>query len=134
MCRKAVLTEEGSMLEVWGDGLQTRSFLYIDECIEAVERLMASDFTKPINIGSEEMVQINQLAQIAINLSEKNISIQNLQGQEFEEKYGFPVPEGVRGRNSDNELFRKQIRWEPNYPLAKGMKKTFHWIQSQIKK
>ncbi len=132
MCRKAALTDEGQQLEVWGDGLQTRSFLYIDECIEAVERLMASDFTEPINIGSEEMVQINQLAQIAINLSGKNISIENLQGKAFEEKYGFPVPEGVRGRNSDNKLFRDNIGWEPNYPLAKGMEKTFKWIKKQI--
>ncbi len=132
MCRKAALTNEGQKLEVWGDGLQTRSFLYIDECIEAVERLMASDFTQPINIGSEEMVQINQLAQIAIDLSDKNISIENLQGKAFEEKYGFPVPEGVRGRNSDNKLFRDNIGWEPNYPLAKGMEKTFKWIKKQI--
>jgi nucleoside-diphosphate-sugar epimerase len=134
MCRKAILTDENDMLEVWGDGLQTRSFLYIDECIEAVQRLMASDFTEPINIGSEEMVPINELAQIAINLSEKNILIQNLTGAAFEEKYGFPVPEGVRGRNSDNALFRKKIGWEPNYPLLKGMEKTFHWIKSQTKK
>ena len=134
MCRKAALTDEGQQLEVWGDGLQTRSFLYIDECIEAVERLMASDFTEPINIGSEEMVQINQLAQIAIDLSGKNISIENLQGEAFEKKYGFQVPEGVRGRNSDNKLFRDNIGWEPNYLLAKGMNKTFKWIKNQIEK
>jgi len=134
MCRKAILAEENSSLEVWGDGLQTRSFLYIDECIEAVQRLMDSDFTKPINIGSEEMVQINELAQIAIDLSGKNITISNLQGKDFEDKYGFPVPEGVRGRNSDNKLFRGKINWEPNYPLAKGMEKTFEWIKSQTEK
>lgn len=134
MCRKAILAEENSSLEVWGDGLQTRSFLYIDECIEAVQRLMDSDFTKPINIGSEEMVQINELAQIAIDLSGKNITISNLQGKDFEDKYGFPVPEGVRGRNSDNKLFRDKINWEPNYPLAKGMEKTFEWIKSQTEK
>ena len=134
MCRKAILAEENSSLEVWGDGLQTRSFLYIDECIEAVQRLMDSDFTKPINIGSEEMVQINELAQIAIDLSGKNITISNLQGKDFEDKYGFPVPEGVRGRNSDNKLFRDKINWEPSYPLAKGMEKTFEWIKSQTEK
>tara|TARA_Y100000768_G_C23937103_1_gene663134 strand:- start:402 stop:1394 length:993 start_codon:yes stop_codon:yes gene_type:complete len=134
MLRKAILAENDSSLEVWGDGLQTRSFLYIDECIEAVQRLMASDFTDPINIGSEEMVQINELAQIAIDLSGKNIKIQNLQGKDFEDKYGFPVPEGVRGRNSDNRLFRDKIGWEPNYPLAKGMKNTFKWIKSQAEK
>ena len=134
MLRKAILAENNSSLEVWGDGLQTRSFLYIDECIEAVQRLMASDFTDPINIGSEEMVQINKLAQIAIDLSGKNIKIQNLQGKDFEDKYGFPVPEGVRGRNSDNRLFREKIGWEPNYPLAKGMENTFKWIKSQAEK
>ncbi len=134
MCRKAALTDDGSSLEVWGDGLQTRSFLYIDECIEAVQKLMESDFTNPINIGSEEMVTINQLAQIAIDLSGKNLSINNLSGKEFEEKYGFPVPEGVRGRNSDNKLFREEIGWEPNYPLKKGMETTFHWISSEISK
>ena len=134
MCRKAILAEDNSSLEVWGDGLQTRSFLYIDECIEAVQRLMESDFTDPVNIGSEEMVQINELAQIAINLSGKNITINNLQGEDFEGKYGFPVPEGVRGRNSDNKLFRKEIGWEPNYPLSKGMESTFKWIKSQAKK
>jgi len=134
MCRKAILADNESSLEVWGDGLQTRSFLYIDECIEAVQRLMDSDFTNPINIGSEEMVQINELAQIAIDLSGKNISIENLQGDDFEKKYGFPVPEGVRGRNSDNKLFREKIGWEPNYPLVEGMKHTFEWIKSQAEK
>ncbi|MAQ72359.1 MAG: NAD-dependent dehydratase [Candidatus Marinimicrobia bacterium] len=134
MCRKAILCDENSSVEVWGDGLQTRSFLYIDECIEAVQRLMKSDFTDPVNIGSEEMVQINELAQIAIDLSEKDIKINNLQGEAFEEKYGFPVPEGVRGRNSDNKLFKENIGWEPNYPLDRGMKHTFEWIKNQTKK
>lgn len=134
MCRKAAMAEDGSSLEVWGDGLQTRSFLYIDECIEAVQQLMDSEYKEPVNIGSEEMVSINQLAQIAINLSGKNISIQNLEGEAFEAKYGFPVPEGVRGRNSDNKLFREKIGWEPDYPLAKGMEKTFQWIDEQVKK
>ena len=134
MCRKAAMAKNDTSLEVWGDGLQTRSFLYIDECIEAVQQLMDSDFKEPVNIGSEEMVSINQLAQIAIDLSGKNISIDNLKGSAFEEKYGFPVPEGVRGRNSDNKLFREEIGWEPNYPLIKGMKKTFQWINDQAKK
>lgn len=134
MLRKAILAEEKSSIEVWGDGLQTRSFLYIDECIEAVQRLMDSSFTDPINIGSEEMVQINELAQIAIDLSGKNVSINNLSGQDFEDKYGFPVPEGVRGRNSDNKLFREKIGWEPNYSLRKGMENTYKWIKSQVEK
>ena len=132
MCRKAALCSREDKLEVWGDGLQTRSFLYIDECIEAVQRLMDSNYTEPVNIGSEEMVTINKLAQCAIDLSGKDIKIHNLAGKEFEDKYGFPVPEGVRGRNSDNKLFREKIGWEPNYPLAEGMKITFQWIKSQI--
>jgi GDP-D-mannose 3', 5'-epimerase len=134
MCRKAAMAKDDTSLEVWGDGLQTRSFLYIDECIEAVQQLMDSEYKEPVNIGSEEMVSINQLAQIAINLSGKNISIQNLEGEAFEAKYGFPVPEGVRGRNSDNKLFREKIGWEPDYALAKGMEKTFKWIDEQVKK
>ncbi len=133
MCRKAAKAQEGSDIEVWGDGIQTRSFLYIDECIEAVQKLMDSEFTEPVNIGSEEMVSINQLAQIAIDLSGKKLTINNLQGEDFEKKYGFPVPEGVRGRNSDNKLFREKIGWEPNYPLKDGMKKTFEWINMQVK-
>ncbi len=132
MCRKAAKCSNGESLEVWGDGKQTRSFLYIDECIEAVQRLMSSNFTEPINIGSEEMVSINQLAQIAIDLSGKDISINNLDGEDFKKKYGHEVPMGVRGRNSDNKLFRDNIHWEPNYPLAEGMKHTFEWINSQL--
>ena len=133
MCRKAAMLKDGESLEVWGDGLQTRSFLYIDECIEAVQKLMDSDFTEPVNIGSEEMVTINSLAQLAIDYSGKNLSIHNLDGEEFEKKYGHPVPLGVRGRNSDNKLFRDMVGWEPDYPLAKGMKTTFDWINNQIK-
>ena len=134
MCRKAAMCANGDSLEVWGDGIQTRSFLYIDECIEAVQRLMASDFKEPVNIGSEEMVSINQLAQIAIDLSGKDISINNLQGEDFKKKYGHDVPMGVRGRNSDNKLFRENINWEPNYPLADGMKLTYEWIKNQLEK
>ncbi|MBT36915.1 MAG: NAD-dependent dehydratase [Chloroflexi bacterium] len=132
MCRKAAKCKDGDSLEVWGDGQQTRSFLYIDECIEAVQKLMESNFTEPINIGSEEMVSINQLAQMAIDLSQKEITINNLEGDAFKKKYGHEVPMGVRGRNSDNKLFRENIGWEPNYPLLKGMEQTFKWIQSQL--
>ena len=132
MCRKVAKSKDGQSIEVWGDGLQTRSFLYIDECIEAVQKLMDSDFTEPINIGSEEMVSINQLAQIAIDLSGKDISINNLEGEAFKKKYGHEVPMGVRGRNSDNKLFREHVGWEPNYPLSRGMKHTYKWINSQL--
>lgn len=134
MCRKVAEAEENGSIEVWGDGNQTRSFLYVDECVEAVLRLMESDFTGPVNIGSEEMVTINQLAQLAIEISEKNLSIYNIEGQEFYDKYGFKCPLGVKGRNSDNALFREKIGWEVSQPLALGMKKTYEWIYQQHKK
>tara|TARA_Y100000593_G_C4309826_1_gene337820 strand:- start:2042 stop:3034 length:993 start_codon:yes stop_codon:yes gene_type:complete len=130
MCRKAILSE-GEM-EVWGDGKQTRSFLYIDECIEAVRRIMDSDFTEPINIGSEEMIAINDFAQMAIDISEKDIKIHNLYGEEFEDKYGHPCPLGVKGRNSDNALYKEHIGWEPSQPLIEGMRKTYEWIKTQV--
>jgi nucleoside-diphosphate-sugar epimerase len=119
-------------LEVWGDGQQTRSFLYVDECVEAVLRLMDSDFTGPVNIGSEEMVTINQLAKMAIEISGKNITIKNLDGDEFLSKYGFKCPVGVRGRNSDNKLYREKIGWESKLKLKEGMEKTYDWINQQV--
>ena len=134
MCRKAAEAKEGSSIEVWGDGQQTRSFLYVSECIEAVLRLMDSQFTGPVNIGSEEMVTINQLAEMAIAISGKNIKIHNLGGQEFIDKYGFNCPTGVRGRNSDNKLYREKIGWEVSMPLKEGMIKTFNWINEQVNK
>lgn len=132
MCRKAAETPDGGTIEVWGDGLQTRSFLYIDECIEAVQRLMASDFQGPVNIGSEEMVTINQLAEMAINISGKNIKIHNIDGQDFIDKYGFKCPLGVRGRRSDNRLYKEKLGWEVSQPLLKGMVKTYVWIDQQV--
>jgi len=132
MCRKAALSK-GEM-EVWGDGLQTRSFLYIDECIEAILKFMRQDnFSGPINIGSEEMVTINELANMAIRCSGKDIRVSNIDGQKFLDKYGFPCPMGVRGRNSDNKLFKQKIGWEPTQPLSIGIEKTFNWIKKQIK-
>ncbi len=133
MCRKVAETEEGASIEVWGDGQQTRSFLYVDECVEAVLRLMASDFLGPVNIGSEEMVSINQLAQMAIDISGKDVSIKNIDGQEFIDKYGFKCPTGVRGRNSDNRLYREKVGWEVSEPLRDGMMKTFSWIDEMVK-
>lgn len=134
MCRKAAETLGGGEIEVWGDGLQTRSFLYVDECVEAVIRLMESDFTGPVNIGSEEKVSINELAQMAIDISGKKITIKNLYGDEFVKKYGHKCPLGVRGRNSDNRLYREKIGWEVSQPLIKGMEITFKWIQDMTKK
>jgi GDP-D-mannose 3',5'-epimerase len=132
MLRKVVEAKNGDAIEVWGDGLQTRSFLYIDECIHAILKLMESNFKGPVNIGSEEMVTINQLAQMAIDISGKSISVYNIQGEEFLSKYGFPCPVGVRGRNSDNRLFKEKIGWEVSEPLQKGMVKTFDWIKNQF--
>ena len=95
---------------------------------------MQSDFMGPVNIGSEEMISINDFAQMAIDISSKNIEIQNIQGKEFEDKYGFPCPVGVKGRNSDNKLFLEKVKWAPSQPLIEGMKKTFDWISTQIDK
>lgn len=133
MCRKVAESPEGSQIEVWGDGLQTRSFLYVDECVEAVLRLMKSDFQGPVNIGSEEMVTINQLAEMAIDISGKKISIHNIGGEEFFEKYGFECPVGVRGRNSDNRLYKEKVGWEVSQPLLTGMEATYSWITEQVR-
>jgi len=132
MCRKVAETPNGGEIEVWGDGQQTRSFLYVDECVEAVLRLMDSDFIGPVNIGSDEMVTINQLARMAIDISGKNITINNIFGKTFEEKYGFKCPIGVRGRNSDNKLYKEKIGWSVNQPLIEGMKNTYNWINNLI--
>lgn len=134
MSRKAAETVEEGSFEVWGDGLQTRSFLYVDECVEAVLRLMESDFLGPVNIGSDEMVTINQLAEMAIKISGKGIEIKNIAGEEFIQKYGFKCPEGVRGRNSDNKLYEEKVGWRVSEPLEKGMIKTFSWINDQVEK
>ena len=135
MCRKAAETPDGGEIEVWGDGQQTRSFLYIDECIDAILRLMRQDsFLGPVNIGSEEMVSINQLAQMAIDASDKNITIKNINGEEFKAKYGFKCPVGVRGRNSDNKLYKEKIGSDVYYPLDKGIEQTFKWINKQVNK
>jgi nucleoside-diphosphate-sugar epimerase len=126
MCRKAAEVGMDEYIEVWGDGLQTRSFLYIDDCLEAVLRFMRQDeFLGPVNIGSEEMVTINQLAEMALEIADKNERsyIKNIEG-----------PTGVRGRNSDNKLYKEKMGWEPIQPLYEGMKKTFEWINKQVNK
>ena len=131
MCRKAA--EADTDLEVWGSGNQTRSFMYVDECIEATLRLMRqSNFSDPVNIGSEEMVTINELAQMAINISGNKISIKNIDGQEFIDKYGFKCPLGVKGRNSHNKLFKEKVGWESKTTLREGMEKTYAWINSKV--
>lgn len=133
MMRKVAEAANGGKIEVWGDGKQTRSFLHIDACIEAVLKLMNSSFEGPVNIGSEEMVSINQLAQMAINISGKELSIYNLEGEDFRKKYGFECPLGVRGRNSENSLFREKVGGELQQSLKEGMKATYPWIKQQVK-
>jgi nucleoside-diphosphate-sugar epimerase len=121
ICRKVAEVVDGGIVEVWGDGLQTRSFLYVDECIEAVRRLVDSDFMGPVNIGSEEMVTINQLVECAANISGKEFTINHIDG-----------PTGVRGRNSDNTLIRKKLNWNYSQSLHEGMNKTYAWIHNKI--
>jgi GDP-D-mannose 3', 5'-epimerase len=121
ICRKVAEAEDGDEIEIWGDGKQTRSFLYIDECIEAVRRLRKSEFLGPVNIGSEEMLTINELAQMVIKIAGKELRIRNV-----------PGPQGVRGRNSDNRLLFNELGWAPSRPLYEGVERTYRWIQAQV--
>jgi GDP-D-mannose 3',5'-epimerase len=122
ICRKIALAEDNSEIEIWGDGLQTRSFLYIDDCLEAVERLMKSGFNEPLNIGSEEIISINNLVKLVSSLENKNIRIKHIDG-----------PQGVRGRTSDNNLMRSVLSWNYSGNLKSGMEKTYYWILEQLK-
>jgi nucleoside-diphosphate-sugar epimerase len=123
ICRKIAEVSSGSDIEVWGDGQQTRSFLYIDECLEGVMRLTRSSFAGPVNIGSEEMVSINQLVDLVADIAGKRIGKRHIDG-----------PQGVRGRNSDNRLIRQKLGWAPNWPLRRGLERTYAWIESQVRK
>jgi GDP-D-mannose 3',5'-epimerase len=132
ICRKVSECQNGGEIEIWGDGLQTRSFLYIDDCLQAIEKFMESNFSGPVNIGSEEMISINDLAKMTIELSGKDIKIHNLYGEAFYKKYKFNCPQGVRGRRSDNKLFLKEVGWQVSEPLKIGMEKTFNWINKKV--
>jgi GDP-D-mannose 3',5'-epimerase len=121
MCRKVAEAPDGGEIEIWGDGKQTRSFLYVDECLEAMLRLMESEFTGPVNIGSEEMVTINRLAEMVMEIAGKKLAIRHI-----------PGPLGVRGRNSDNHLIRERLSWAPSRPLREGLEKTYSWIAEQV--
>ncbi len=123
LCRKIAMAPDGGEIEMWGDGQQTRSFLFIDECIEGVRRLMESDFEGPVNIGSEEMVTINELAERIMKVAGKRLSIRHV-----------PGPEGVRGRNSDNRLIREKLGWAPSMSLEEGLRPTYQWIAEQVSK
>ena len=121
LCRKVAEAEDGGQIEIWGDGLQTRSFLYVDECLEGLRRLMESHFSGPVNIGSEEMVSINRLAEMVMEIAGKRLSIRHI-----------PGPLGVRGRNSDNALIEQQLGWRPRRPLREGLETTYAWISQQV--
>jgi GDP-D-mannose 3',5'-epimerase len=121
LCRKVAETPAGGEIEIWGDGQQTRSFLYIDECIEGVRRLMKSNFEGPVNIGSDEMVTINDLAEAVMSIAGKRLAISHVSG-----------PMGVRGRNSDNRLILEKLGWAPSRPLREGLEKTYSWIEKQV--
>lgn len=122
LCRKIAMAKDGEAIEIWGDGEQTRSFLYIDECVEGTTRLMRSGFAGPVNIGSEEMVTINRLADLIMGVAEKRV-----------EKRHIPGPLGVRGRNSDNRLISERLAWAPSQPLVQGLALTYSWIDRQVK-
>jgi GDP-D-mannose 3',5'-epimerase len=122
VCRKVAFSEDGT-IEIWGDGNQTRSFLYIDDCLETVRRFMDSNFNGPMNIGSEEMVSINELATLVMEVANKKLIIKHIAG-----------PQGVRGRNSDNTLMRSKINWSPELSLKYGISKTYEWINSMKEK
>ena len=123
LCRKIAITRSGDAIDVWGDGNQTRSFLYVSECLEGTTRLMRSDFGEPLNIGSEEMVTINDLVDIIAEIAGKRIEKRHVGG-----------PQGVRGRNSDNRLIRKTLGWAPTQPLRTGLEKTYAWIEAQVRR
>jgi nucleoside-diphosphate-sugar epimerase len=121
ICRKVAETPDGGTIQIWGDGLQTRSFLYIDECLDGVRRLMDSDFSGPVNIGSEEMISINGLTRMVMDIAGKTLEVEHI-----------PGPLGVRGRNSDNRLIRQALDWAPSRPLREGMERTYRWIADQV--
>jgi len=121
ICRKVAEATDGGSIEIWGDGEQTRSFLYINECLDGIDRLMESRFVGPVNIGSEEMVSINELAELAMKVAGKTLSLRHVDG-----------PLGVRGRNSDNTLIREALGWAPSRPLEEGLRNTYDWIARQV--
>jgi nucleoside-diphosphate-sugar epimerase len=122
LCRKIALVEDGGEIEIWGDGEQTRSFCYIDDCVEGIYRLMQSDHREPLNLGTDRMVTINELAAIIARVAGKRISIRHVDG-----------PQGVRGRNSDNTRLRQVLGWEPGIDLEEGLIPTYRWIEEQVR-
>lgn len=123
LCRKIALAKNGDTIEIWGDGEQTRSFCYIDDCVEGIYRLMQSNYTAPLNLGRDELVSINELAEIIMKIAHKKLHLKHIDG-----------PQGVRGRNSDNTMIKKILKWEPKISLAEGLKPTYEWIAKMMAK
>lgn len=132
ICRKVAEAKDGDEIEIWGSGTQTRSFLDVDVCIDKIFKLMESEYQFPVNIGSEEMISMNDLAKMVIGISGKNLTIKNLDGEEFVKKYGFKVPLGVKGRNSHNRLYEQITGEDIVEPLELGMKKLYNWINGMV--
>ncbi|MBP7087900.1 MAG: NAD-dependent epimerase/dehydratase family protein [Candidatus Omnitrophica bacterium] len=124
ICRKIALAKEEDTIEVWGDGQQTRSYCYIGDCVEGIYRLMQSDYTKPLNLGQDRLITINELVDIVAKIANKKIT----------KKYDLTKPQGVRGRNSDNTKLRQVLKWEPEITLEEGLQHTYNWISKQLKR
>ncbi|MBY0295187.1 MAG: NAD-dependent epimerase/dehydratase family protein [Methylobacterium sp.] len=122
ICRKVALCPDGGEVEVWGDGLQTRSFMYIDDCVEGLFRLMQSEYSAPLNLGTDEMISINELVDIAAEIS----------GKRVKKRHDTSKPQGVRGRNSDNTLIRQVLGWEPRIMIREGLVPTYRWIEDEL--
>ena len=122
MCRKIAMANDGDEIEIWGDGQQTRSYCYIDDCVEGIYRLMTSDYREPLNLGQDRMISINELVDI----------IAEIGGKRIKRRYDLTKPQGVRGRNSDNTLMREVLNWQPTTSLEDGLTKTYRWIQDQV--
>ena len=120
-CRKAVCAT--TKFEMWGDGKQTRSFMFIDDCVQGIQKIMDSGCEQPLNLGSDEMIDMNDFAKLALSFEAKNLPIKHI-----------PGPEGVRGRNSDNQMIKEKLGWAPSIPVAEGLKKTYFWIKDQVEK
>ncbi len=124
ICRKIALAQDGDEIEIWGDGQQTRSFLYIDDCVEGIWRIMESDYPHPLNLGSDRLITIDEFVDLVARIA----------GKRIRKCHDFSKPQGVRGRNSDNTLMRKVLSWEPQVPLEKGLEITYRWIEGELKK
>jgi len=123
MCRKVLLTGENGEIDIWGDGIQTRTFMYIEDCLDGILRIMRGDYPHPLNLGTDYMISINDLARLAMSFESKNLTLNHI-----------PGPLGVRGRSSDNTLIKKVLGWAPSIPLEQGLKENYFWIKSEIEK